>query len=165
MNLSQIPHGSRVLVDANILIYASQGVSRQCVDFVARCADGDYAAMVPANTLAEVAHNNMVEEARATGLVEGKNPVRSLERRPAVVKGLHLYENALQSLLQSGIRIEAVGRDDFLSMLGLQRRFGLMVNDALMLAVGQRLALDVLASADLALRHVDGWRVYSPSDL
>jgi len=40
MNLEAIPAGSRVLVDANILIYARRGMSGQCRRLLERCAGG-----------------------------------------------------------------------------------------------------------------------------
>ncbi|MGQ9627722.1 MAG: hypothetical protein ACUVV0_12570 [Anaerolineae bacterium] len=46
MNLIDLPHGSRVFVDANILIYhfARQGHAEACKHFLSRVANGELRA-------------------------------------------------------------------------------------------------------------------------
>jgi len=41
MTLDDIRPGSRILIDANILIYARRGMSAQCCRLLARCAEGE----------------------------------------------------------------------------------------------------------------------------
>ena len=39
-DIDTIRDGARVLVDSNVLLYASSGRSRQCAEFIKRCANG-----------------------------------------------------------------------------------------------------------------------------
>jgi predicted nucleic acid-binding protein len=165
MTLDSIQSGTSLLLDANILVYASLGQSRQCSRLMERCAAGDVTPLLPAHIAAEFAHVMLVEEAKSRGAFGGANPVRSLSGRPEIVKDLSEYERMLRNLIAGGVSIEAVGKQDLLAMLALQRQFGLLVNDSLLLAVGQRLGVQNLASADKAFQKVRGWKVFCPDDL
>lgn len=47
MSLETIPPGSRLLIDANILIYARRGMSEQCRGLLERCAQREASGVVP----------------------------------------------------------------------------------------------------------------------
>jgi len=47
----------------------------------------------------------------------------------------------------------------------LQERYGLLTNDAVVLAVALRLKADVLVSSDKAFRGVSELEIYYPNDL
>ncbi len=47
----------------------------------------------------------------------------------------------------------------------IQREFGLMTNDALFIAVAERLRVKSIASADKGLSKVSGFLIYSPDDV
>jgi predicted nucleic acid-binding protein len=67
-SLPEVDAGSRVMVDANVFIYAVNGTSRQCAEFLQRCASGDVRGATTFDALAEVNHRLMLEEAVAAGL-------------------------------------------------------------------------------------------------
>ena len=48
MSLETIPPGSRVLIDANILIYARRGMSEQCRGLLERCAQREVSGVLRA---------------------------------------------------------------------------------------------------------------------
>ena len=63
------------------------------------------------------------------------------------------------------LRIETATVVDILETMNIQREFGLLTNDALLLAVARRLNVTSIASADKALSGITGFAVYSPGDL
>ncbi len=165
MNLKQIPFDQSVLLDANVLLYANQRASLQCVGLMERCARREVTGIIPAHILAEVMHGLMVAEAKDAGWVQGSQPARQLAAKPEMVKRLNRYEGYMRDLLSIGIKLEPIQREDFLTAMGLQRKYGLMTNDALLLAVGERLRVTALVSNDSGFKEARGFIQYSPDDL
>ncbi|NBS53868.1 MAG: hypothetical protein EBS96_14890, partial [Spartobacteria bacterium] len=60
MTLDDIPDGSRVLVDANIIIYMLGRKSPQCHSLLARCESGAVQGWITSNIVAEVCHRRMM---------------------------------------------------------------------------------------------------------
>jgi len=163
MSLDAIPPGSGVLLDANILIYANVGQSDECARLLERCVRGELRGVLPSHILAEVCHKLMALEARAK--VGPEHNHRALLEKPAEVKKLEGHARAIRRLLSCGLLIEPLLKEDFPSALEFQSRWGLLTNDALLLAVGSRLSLDILASADKVFRGISRWKTFAPSDL
>ncbi len=154
-----------VVIDANIILYAVQQASQQCKRLLLRYADDDVRGLLPTHILAEVVHRLMIAEARDNGWVKGPNPARQLAAKPDLVKRLFRYEELVQDILTIGFQIEPVREEDFLDAMMMQRRFGLLTDDALSVAITRRLGVKVFASADKALTQVQGLHVYAPDDL
>jgi predicted nucleic acid-binding protein len=163
MNIEDVPDGSRVFVDANIILYALDHKSGSCRRFLARCQAQAVTGLITTVTLAEVAHRRMVEEARAKGLA-GSNPARTLSQRPELVRGLGAYAEDVRDLMAGELGLENVRLEDFPVALELQRRHGLLTNDSLNLAVCQRLGLTEIATADNCFDAIPGLAVYKPAD-
>jgi predicted nucleic acid-binding protein len=165
MNLDRIPPNDIVLIDANIILYALRDKSGQCRRLIRRCVERETHGVIASHILAEVSHRMMLAEARDNGWTAGANPVRRLAEQPERVKLLVRHEQAVRSLLATGIRIEPVVREDFLMMTKIQRESGLLTNDALLAACAERLHLSVIASADRRLSGIRGMSLYSPDDI
>lgn len=163
--LSGIRAGAWVVLDTNILVYANQRRSPECVELLKRCASAEVVGIVPAPMAAELAHALMLIEARENGWVPRGSPARALAERPDLVRRLVRYEIQMREFLAMGLRIEPSGEADILEALRLQRESGLLTNDALLLAVARRLDCEAVASADKALAAVPGFAVFSPADL
>ena len=71
MNLFSIPPDEKIIIDANIFIYANQMVSNQCVRLLERCAKDEIKGIITTNILAEVMHVLMLAEARDINLIKG----------------------------------------------------------------------------------------------
>jgi predicted nucleic acid-binding protein len=163
MKLVEVSSGQRVLVDANIVLYAVQSRSSPCRDFLARCASGDVDGFISTVSLAEIAHRRMTQEAQSRGFA-GSNPTRTLAQHPELVRQLSIHARDVRDLLDGGLTVEAVNATDFLLALQLQAQHGLLTNDSLNLAVATRLGLQI-ATADAAFDAVPGLAVYRPDDL
>ncbi len=165
MNLSEIPEGEVVLLDANVVIYAVMNVSGQCRELLRRCATEELQGVIGSQQLAEVVHRLMLAEARENGWIAGSNPARQLAGQPERIRRLTRYEEAVKGFMVAGIRLDPVLREDFLQALSIQQQAGLMTNDALMAAVADRLRIVTVASADKSLKSVGRLKVYEPDDL
>ncbi|MBN2355893.1 type II toxin-antitoxin system VapC family toxin [candidate division KSB1 bacterium] len=165
MNLTKLPDDEFVMLDANIFIYALQQQSQQCIQLLRRCAEEQVIGYIADNILAEVMHTLMIAEARDNNWITSANPARQLSEQPKRVMALLRYEGFLRDLLNMGLRLESLQREDFISALALQRQSGLLTNDALMVAMAMRLRIKSIASADQAFRRVKGIVHYAPDDL
>jgi predicted nucleic acid-binding protein len=164
MNLDDIHNGSRVLIDANVLLYGLRRSSRQCLALLARCTDGAVEGIVTTVIIAEFSHRRMMEEAKAKGLV-GSNPARALAEHGDLIRQLSGYADEVRDLLGGGLFVEPVLPDDFHVALEFQRTFGLLTNDSLNLAVARRLGITDLATADRGFDAAQGFIVYQPADI
>jgi hypothetical protein len=71
----------------------------------------------------------------------------------------------VRDLLGLGLSLESLQREDFLSAMMVQRQAGLLINEALLVAVGQRLRAQAIASANPVFGRVQGMLLYSPDDV
>lgn len=163
--LASIPAGAWVAVDTNILVYANQRSSPECVAFLGRCATGDLRGVVPMPMVAELVHALMLIEARENNWIERGNPARALAERPDLVRRLTRYEGRVREFFGIGLRTEPAGAEDVFEAMRIQRETGLLTNDALLLAVARRLNCEAVASADKAIAGVPGFRVHAPADI
>jgi len=164
-NISALQSGQTALIDANILIYANQCLSKQCVNLLERCADNDILGVVPTHIAAEVMHILMIAEARELGIITGSNPAKQLSENPNKIKTLTRYETLMRDLFAIGLHIVETKKEDFFTAMSLQKKYGLLTNDSLFAAVGIRLRINSLVSADTIFSRIKEFTFYSPDDL
>lgn len=165
MNLNDILNNSTLLIDANILIYATERKSVQCRELLQRVDAGVVRGVCTTITVAELCHRCMINEARAKGLLASSNPARTLSQQPSTVTRLSEYAEIVRDILGCSLTIEVIQEEDFYVALELQKQHGLLTNDSLILAVAKRLGIKEIATADKTFDSVQGVIVYSPSDL
>jgi predicted nucleic acid-binding protein len=165
MNLAKIPEGEWVVIDTNIFIYANQGQSADCVEFLRRCASGKLQGLVPLPMVAELVHALMLIEARENNWIERQNPARALAARPDLVRRLTRYEIQIREFFGIGLRIEPALTPDVFEAMRIQREAGLLTNDALLLAIARRLNCGSIASADKTIAAAPGFTIFRPSDV
>ena len=163
--LSSIRAGAWVAIDTNILVYANQRRSPQCVELLKRCASGELQGVVPMPMVAELVHALMLIEARENNWIERANGARALAERPDLVRRLTRYEIQTREFFGVGLRVEPVGAGDILEALRIQKEAGLQTNDALLLAAARRLDCEAVASADRAIARATGFSVFAPADI
>jgi predicted nucleic acid-binding protein len=166
VNLDDIPNGSLCVVDTNVLLYAEQGLSPQAKRLLRRVSTGDLLGLLPQTVWQELSHKLMLAEAAMLGKISGPNLAKKLARQPGVVKGLGLYRDKVRSLVGLGLVFEPCTREDFLdTAFSFQEKYGLLTNDAVILAVAVRVKADVLATADAAFQNVTELTIAVPSDI
>jgi predicted nucleic acid-binding protein len=164
VSLDSIPSGARVLIDANILIYARLAMSAECRRLLGRCLSREIIGVVTSITLAEYCHRRMMQEAQLRGL-SGANPARALAQNPGIVRALMDHRREVEDLLAGDMLIVSVESSDFAYALDLQRSHGLLTNDSLNLSCGLRVGTSDLATADRQFQAVPSIRVWTPGDL
>ena len=164
MNLNDIRKSEIVLLDANIFIYGTLEKSQQCRKLLRRCAERDVIGVAGTQQLAEIMHRLMMIEARENEWLTGGNPVRSLSERPERVRSLGRYAEAVKGFLAVGFRFEPLIKEDFPIALLLQRQHGLLTNDALLLALADRLRIQSIASTGKSFAAVREIILYEPDD-
>jgi predicted nucleic acid-binding protein len=164
MSLHALPAGARVLVDANILIYARRGMSVQCRELLERCAQREISGVLTTIGLAEFCHRRMMQEAQSRGL-SGSNPAKALSQDPTLVRQLTQYRQDMEDVLAGDFTVLTITEADFPQALALQQLHGLMTNDSLHLAAGLRVGLRLVATADPQFDAVPGITVFRPDDL
>ena len=98
--------------------------------------------------------------------LSGGNPAARLANKPEIVRTLSLYRTKIRALVDLGLRFERCEPSDLLqSAFDLQTRYGLLTNDAVILAVAIRLEADCLVSRDKGFLPVEEIDVLAPSDL
>lgn len=82
MNLSQIPKGEVVVIDANIVLYAIRKASGQCEQILRRCAEQDISCVMTSQQFTETLHRLMIAEAIDNNWITGPNPAKRLSEKP-----------------------------------------------------------------------------------
>ena len=110
----------------------------------------------------EVAHALMVVEAVSLPGWGLSNLPKRLKKQPGTVQQLTLFQKAVEEIFQSRLRVLPIRPDLLLKATGLSRQFGLLVNDALVVAIMQDQGLSALASQDTDFDRVPGITRYAP---
>jgi predicted nucleic acid-binding protein len=166
MTLADVAAGDSVFIDANTLIYhctldPAHGPS--CTDFLDRVGRGEVAGFVSTHVLAEVAHRLMVlEAAKALAKPQG-SMVKYLKKHPAEIQRLTGFRQAVTDLCASNLTILTTPGHLIPTMTALSQQFGLLTNDALIVAVMQAQGLSKIASNDPDFDRVTWLTRYAPA--
>ncbi len=165
MTLDQVPAGAHVFVDANILVFHFQphpGFGPMCQRLLERIERQDIEGYTSTNLLGELAHRLMVIEAGALPGWAGAKVLNRLKQHPGVVQQLTLFQTAVESVLQSKIRVLTISPILMSTAAALSRQHGLLTNDAVILALMQAHRLTHLASHDAHFDGLPGLTRYAP---
>lgn len=168
MTFSGILPRTKLYIDANIFVYASNGTlgaSRECRDLLDRCGRQEFEAFTGTHVLLEVAHRLMMIEAVDKGLVTPGNVPGKLRRRPELASQLNEYSDAIRFILNTGIYILQVDADILEISANLRAQTGFLVNDSISLAMMRRESIDAIATNDRDFQRVNWLEVHLPSDL
>jgi predicted nucleic acid-binding protein len=165
MTFTDIPAGAAVFLDANVLVYATTshpayGVA--CEGLLDRIEHQDIQGFTSSPVLADVAHRLMTMEAcdRFGWPVQGI--ASRLRRHPGEVQQFVSPRRAVDEILAARLQILPVGVDPVSRAVDLARPFGLLMGDALIVAVMQAHGLSHLASLDADFDRVQGLSRYAP---
>jgi predicted nucleic acid-binding protein len=165
MKLEDLPEGTRIFVDANILIYHFSGVSLECQAFLQRCESGQLEAFTGVHIVLEVAHRLMMLEALQKGLITRGQPARKLREQPEIVKVLQAYNQSIRQIPRLKIRVQAITSEVVRASEAVRIQDGLMTNDSVSVALMHQLNLSAIATADADFTTVSGFHVYQPGDI
>ncbi len=162
--LADLAPGARVLVDANIFIYAANGTSQVCLDFLQRCAQQELRGITTLEVLAEVCHRLMLEDALAAGTIS-RASASLLRRSSGAIRSLRSYWPSMARLLNMNLLLLPLDRERFQHAETIRERYGLLTNDSLVLAAADSYGIRNLATRDDDFDHVRWLTVHKPEDV
>ncbi len=164
--LRDIPNGTAVLVDANIVVNALDPNARHhavCAHLLERGARGTLALHLSVATAADVIHRAMVLELLTHGTVQtSAAAVTYLKRHPSAVQQLTRYRTVLRDLTQARVNILPVSYRDLHAGRQARERDGLLANDSLLVAVMRPERLRYRATNDADFERIAGITVCLP---
>jgi predicted nucleic acid-binding protein len=165
MIFADLATGDSVFVDANTLIYhfgPHPAFGTACRQLIQRIETQDLLGFTSTHTLAEVAHQLIIVEALSLpGWSAGKVKKR-LRQQPAALQSLKRFRTAVETVLQSRIKVLPIDPPLLGAAVMISQQYGLLTNDALIVAVMQANGLTKLASHDADFDRVPGLTRYAP---
>lgn len=162
--LSAIADGSRVLLDANIFIYAFTGRSLQCRETLQRAQDGDVEAVTTIEAVNEVCHKLMLLEALDRGVIN-RVSAAALRSKAAEITRLTNYWKRVERIFDLNIWVLPLAEARARRAHQLRSALGLLTNDSLIAAAAQEQAIVNLATSDRDFDRIDWLATYRPTDL
>jgi predicted nucleic acid-binding protein len=165
MRFDELPAGTDIFIDANIFIYHFIGVSNECSEFLARCETREINGVTSVNVILEVLHRLMMVEAVNKNLVQPPNILKKLRNRSEKIRRLNDYFVNTQKIERMGISIRPFSYLTVTRSHNQRLRYGLLVNDSLILALMEETGMDHLATSDKNFRGIGEITVVSPADV
>ena len=166
MTFAQIARGASVFVDANTLVYhftADPNYGAACKQFVERIARNDIQGVTSAHVVGDVVHRVMTVEAMAQFGWPAKGIAARLRKHPAEIQQLTRFRQAAQEISQVGIRVLPIDPSTVDTAAALSQQHGLLIGDALVVAIMHRQGLTNVASLDTDFDRVPGLTRYAPA--
>lgn len=165
MIFRDIPGGASVFLDANVLVYhfiAHNTYGASSTDLLDRMERKTLVGFVSSHVLGELSHRLMTLEAAVLFGWPAQGIVNRLKRHPAEVGQLTRNAQALDELQQIGVTVLPVEGQQVARAAAVSKQFGLLTNDALVIALMRDHQLQHLASNDADFDRVPGLLRYSP---
>jgi predicted nucleic acid-binding protein len=165
MNLTQIPAGVEVFIDANTFLYhfrADPAHGAACTALLDRVDNQDVRGTTSAHVLGELAHRLMTQEAAQRFGWPAAGIANRLKRHPTEVQQLGWHKQGIDEIRAIGVRVLPVEGGDVSLAADASTRFGLLTNDALIVVLMQRNGLAHLASRDADFDRVPWLTRYGP---
>jgi predicted nucleic acid-binding protein len=165
VTFDNIPAGLAVFLDANCLVYDATfdpTYGPSCKRLLERIENKDLAGYTSATVLAEMAHRLMTIEVanRLSRPLTGM--ANWLRRHPSEVQQCKRHRQAIDEVAAIPLTILPVSGSLVSRAADLSIQFGLLTNDALIVAVMQDNGLNTLASLDADFDRVPGITRYAP---
>ena len=165
MRFVDLAAGDSVFVDANTFIYhfaPHPVLGPPCSLLLQRIDNQELAGFTSLHLMAELAHRLMTLEANSVLGWPMAGMANRLRRNPAEVQKLRVYKAALDELAQSRIQIVGLSMQTLLQAADYCRQNGLLMNDALVVAIMQEHGLARIASHDSDFDRVPGLTRHAP---
>jgi predicted nucleic acid-binding protein len=155
-----------VFVDANIFVYhfaPDPALQGPCGQFLQRIENQEIQGFTSTHVLAEAAHRLLTLEARTQfGWSSGK-VVQRLKQNSTSMQSLTQFRTAIERVVQSRVAVLPVSSTLLVTAAGLCQHPGLLITDALSVALMQVHGLAKIASDDTDFDRVPGIARYAPA--
>jgi predicted nucleic acid-binding protein len=165
MTLADIPGGQAVFVDANLFVYAfapDPVLGPPSAQLLERIERHDVQGFTSSDVLCDVAHRLMSLEACAVFGWPYARIAQRMKSHPTEVQQLRRYRQAIDEVLAIGVQILPVFPRHVLAGTDVSRQSGLLMRDAVLVAVMRENGLTRLASHDGDFDRVPGIVRYAP---
>ncbi len=167
MTFVDIPAGTRLFVDANVMTYYLLRVMPfydLCDPLFRKAARREVFLHTSASVAADVIHRAMLSEAIARYNLPPREVVGFLKTHPDMVRQLEKYKQVPGWFTQARIDILPVTYQEIHGSKLFRDNYGLLANDSILLAVMARERLTDLATNDPDFRRVPGIRLWTPTE-
>jgi predicted nucleic acid-binding protein len=166
MTFADLLAGDAVFLDANVFIFhfgPDPALGPACAQLIQRIENQEVRGFTTTHVLGEVAHRLMVFEASTVaGWVPGKVRQR-LKQQPGVLQSLSRFRTAVETVLQSRVQVWTLAPSLLANAVVLSQQQGLLINDALTVAIMQANGLSKIATEDADFDRVPGLTRYAPA--
>ena len=151
-NMDLLPHGTRVIIDSNIFIYAAlfhPVFGETCRTFLKKVEFGEVVGYVPTTVLNEILYRFMITE-----LIEKKigkttsDIIQRIKKSSDLIKVLEKTWINIDYIYQMNCKIITEKEDTFSLSLGIIKDFQLLPKDALIAAYAKSYNLTNIVSND-----------------
>jgi predicted nucleic acid-binding protein len=163
--LLDLPEHQRCFVDANIFYYhfvETPPLSEPCTRLLERAAIGSVEIYSAMHVLSETVHKVMVTEAEQAFGRNRAGLVNWLQRNGHRIPELTRFRRAAAHLAAMGLRVLPTDVSDLVEASLLSAQFGLLTNDATIVALMRRHALTDLVTNDEDFDGIPDLRVWKP---
>lgn len=164
MIFADLPAHAHVFLDANTLVYhfgPHPKYGPACNALIKRIENQELRGITSTHVVSEVAHKLMTAEASIRFGWSSK-VVGRLKQTPARIQALTTFCQAVAQIPQLGIQILTIPDTLAVTAPLVSQKYGLLSNDALLVAVMQQQGLTNLASLDADFDRVAGLTRYAP---
>jgi predicted nucleic acid-binding protein len=161
MKFADLASGSEDFVDANTFVYAfapDPQFGPPCGEMLERVEHRDIQAFSSTHVLSDVAHRLMSLEACATFGWPYPGIAQRLNKHPSEVQKLSRFRAAIEAIIAIGIQPISVLPRHVVAAAILSQQYGLLSNDALVVALMQEQGLSQIASHDSDFDLVAGFQ-------
>jgi predicted nucleic acid-binding protein len=165
MTFADIPAGSDVFLDANVFVYYAEPhptFGPACQQLLLRIENKELQGFTSSSILSSVAHRIMTLEAADVFQRSMQGIVGWLKRHPVEIQQLSRSKRVVDDLSLIGIQMLPVSGPQVSIAVDLSQQFGLLTEDALVVAVMRHHGLQALASHDADFDRVPGLTRYAP---
>jgi predicted nucleic acid-binding protein len=166
MIFTDLGTGDSVFVDANVLVYHFQPhplLGTACSQLLQRIENQDLHGFASTHILAEVAHRLMTVEASIVFGWPFGGIGNRLRTNPAEVSKLKAFRLAIDRVVQSNLQVLVVSAPMLATAAALSQQLGMLINDALTVAILRAHGLTNLASHDGDFDRVPGLTRFAPA--
>ena len=165
MTFDNIPPGSVIFIDANCLVYAATSdpqYGMACQRLLEAIDNKTLEGCTSAHVIGDLAHRLMTVEAASTLGRSMTGIANWLRRHPAEVQRLSQYRQSMDDFQAIPMTILPVLGPQVFRAAVFSRQYGLLTNDALIVAIMQDHGLTHLASNDADFDRVPGISRFAP---
>lgn len=164
--LKDIPDGATCFLDATIFYYHlvnTPPLSDDCSDLLARIGAGAINGVTSTVALAEATHKVMLAEIMRRHSLTPQGLITRLKKHPELLDHLTEHQQIIPLANTLRIRVEAITADILLRGAMLSPQHRLLTNDALTLAVMEKLSVNQLATNDDDFDSIPGLIISKPT--